>query len=198
MRYKTQDPKYDIEVTMGGAYLVNAATGKPIPADEPIFLFRAKDKRAVSALMGYRNDCEDREHIEAVEQRIEEFEQFAISHSSVMSEPDSCASAMKAGASNVTRRLSPDHEKSMEAINLPVVLPEGWTAEYSNAYGTIITAVAADGAPVGYVTVAEDLRSFSLGMSRPKRLPRGVEPTGRGWKKQLYLSAIEKLCEALR
>lgn len=86
----------------------------------------------------------------------------------------------------------------MEAINLPVVLPEGWTAEHSKAYGTIITAVAADGAPVGYVTVAEDLRTFSLGMSRPRRLPPGAEPTGRGWKKQLYLSAIAKLCEALR
>jgi len=86
----------------------------------------------------------------------------------------------------------------MEALTLPVQLPKGWTAEHSKVYGTIITAVNDDGAPAGYVTVAEDVRNFSLGMSRPRRLQPGAEPTGRGWKKQLYQAAIAKLTETLR
>jgi len=86
----------------------------------------------------------------------------------------------------------------MEAITLPVALPEGWTAENSKVYGTIIAAVASDGALAGYVTVSEDVRNFSLGIARPRRLEPGAEPTGRGWKKQLYEAAITKLAEALR
>lgn len=88
MRYPTQDPKYDIEVTGGGAHLVNAATGKPIPHDMPIMIFLGKDKRAVNAIYAYRNDCMDDAHIAAVEARIEEFEQYALSHSGEMKEPD--------------------------------------------------------------------------------------------------------------
>lgn len=87
---------------------------------------------------------------------------------------------------------------SMETVTLPVALPEGWTAEHSRVYGTIITAVTAEGFHAGYVTVSEDVRNFSLGMSRPRRVEPGAEPTGRGWKKQLYQAAIDKLAETIR
>lgn len=84
MRHATQDPKYDVENGM----LVNAATGKPIPADEPVFILRAKDIHAIDTLYYYRNACENSDHAAAVEQRIEEFEDFTNTHLGFMKEPD--------------------------------------------------------------------------------------------------------------
>ncbi len=88
MRCTTQDPKYDIEVTLGGARLVDSATGKPIPSDCPIFMLLAKDQKAVPSLYNYRNDCDNAEQVTAVEVRLEEFEQYAMAHSDEMNEPD--------------------------------------------------------------------------------------------------------------
>lgn len=93
MRHKTQDPKYDIEMNGGSPQLVNAATGAAIPLDEPIFIFRAKDKRAIDALAAYRNTCEDLEHVRAIEQRIQDFSHFASTHRGVMKEPDTSREA---------------------------------------------------------------------------------------------------------
>lgn len=84
MRYATQDPKYAIQ----DGRLVNAASGQPIPADEPVFIFRAKDTRALEALQAYVNACDNPEHVQAVEQRIIDFERFAETHASLMREPD--------------------------------------------------------------------------------------------------------------
>lgn len=83
------------------------------------------------------------------------------------------------------------------AASLPVVLPDGWTAEWSSTYGTIITAVDANGCPAGYVTVGEGVRNFALGITPPRRPNPGAEPSGRGWKRQLYEAAIRKLAETL-
>lgn len=85
--FKTQDPKYDIQ----HGRLINSATGNPIPMDEPVFIIRAKDIRAVPALHDYLNRCENADHVRAVEQRIEEFEQFAATHQQQMKEPDTTA-----------------------------------------------------------------------------------------------------------
>lgn len=82
-------------------------------------------------------------------------------------------------------------------IQLPVALPPSWRAELSKTYGTVITAVDAAGRDVGYVTVDETVRNFALGVVRPRRLQRGAEPTGRGWKAQLYEAAIARLREAI-
>lgn len=89
MRYRTQDPKYDIEVTTDGAQLVNSISGKPIPLDEPIFIFRAQDRKALPHLSSYKNDCANGQHAAVVSCRIGEFEQFAASHPERMKEPDS-------------------------------------------------------------------------------------------------------------
>lgn len=87
---------------------------------------------------------------------------------------------------------------STDSVNsIPVVLPDGWTAEWSSSYGTIITAVDASGRHAGYVTVDERARNFALGITPPRRLQPGAEPSGRGWKKQLYEAAIAKLAETL-
>jgi hypothetical protein len=88
MRFQTQDPKYQIEVADGDAYLVNAATGVPLPKDEPVFLFRAKDAKAIGALCSYRDACENKQHIAAVDSRIRDFERFRDRKGSRMKEPD--------------------------------------------------------------------------------------------------------------
>lgn len=84
MRYVTQDPKYDIEVASGGAYLVNSATGEPIPMDCPVFMFLATDRKALPHLCAYMADCENSEHAAAVERRIVDFEQYAIKRADSM------------------------------------------------------------------------------------------------------------------
>lgn len=88
MRYKTQDPKYEIEVSEGWVGLVNAATGEPIPDDEPIMIWRAKDKKAVVHIWNYAETCENLEHRRAVEERATQFEIFASNHPERMKEPD--------------------------------------------------------------------------------------------------------------
>lgn len=88
MRFKTPDPKFDIEVTSDGARLVNAATGEPIPADEPIFIMRAKDRRASATIANYAARCKDHDHVLAVEARVGEFDAFAAQHPDRMKEPD--------------------------------------------------------------------------------------------------------------
>ena len=95
MRFPTQDPKYDIEVADGSAYLVNAETGEPIPKDEPVFMFRGKDARAVGTLYFYQSACEKAEHKEVVEMIIEDFEQFRKRRPELMKEPDTRGSIVK-------------------------------------------------------------------------------------------------------
>ena len=84
MRTKTQDPKYDIE----DGRLINAATGEPIPDDEPVFIMRAKDRRAAVTLSNYRARCKDDQHVAAVGKRVFEFDDYAKRHPELMKEPD--------------------------------------------------------------------------------------------------------------
>ena len=84
MRYATQDPKFDIE----DGKLINAATCVPIPADEPIFIMRAKDRKAEKHIWQYSDDCEDGDHKSAVHDRAEEFHVFSVEHPERMKEPD--------------------------------------------------------------------------------------------------------------
>lgn len=93
MRFKTQDPKYDIEVEMdqdspSEAYLVNTETGKPIPEDEPIFIFRAKDKLASQPIAHYRQLVPTSEHKECVLIREREFIKFSRDFPKRMKMPD--------------------------------------------------------------------------------------------------------------
>ncbi|OLF82067.1 hypothetical protein AWH63_11040 [Marinobacter sp. C18] len=85
MPQKTQDPKYDIKDDR----LINSNTGEPIPVNEPVFMFRGKDKNALKALKFYRDLCTDPEHIRAIDRRIAKFERFAEHNQDLMKEPDS-------------------------------------------------------------------------------------------------------------
>lgn len=93
-RFKTQDPKYDIEVLLDESgevhvsRLVNAATGIPIPEDEPIMLLRAKDKHALPTIYDYAERIADPEHGNAVFARAQEFHNFRERFPELMKEPD--------------------------------------------------------------------------------------------------------------
>lgn len=107
MLYEFQDPKYQIEVvsvqkpgategtTHTIARLVNRASGKPIPEDEPVFILRGQDRVASQGIADYgraleRYDGAIRpmpiEH--DVWTRYEEFERFAVNHPERMKTPD--------------------------------------------------------------------------------------------------------------
>ncbi len=80
----TQDPKY---VVVDGK-ICNKATKIPIPDDEPIFILRAKDMRAMAGLVNYYNACKNPEHRLAVSSRIVDFNEYSLRHGESMKEPD--------------------------------------------------------------------------------------------------------------
>lgn len=79
-----QEPKY----TVTGTHIVNRASGEAIPHDEPVFIFRARDRLAFDAIMQYSRMCRDPEHARIVEGRAWDFVAFANSNPSRMKEPD--------------------------------------------------------------------------------------------------------------
>ena len=81
-----QEPKYTSSSKTGR--LVNRATGKPIPDDEPVFIIRAQDIHAISALRWYRSVVNEPDQEQAVSRRIADFEAFAAAHPDRMKEPD--------------------------------------------------------------------------------------------------------------
>lgn len=87
--HRAQEPKYDGIVSAGDVKIVNRATGEPIPDDEPIFILRARDKRAADAIAYYADRCTDPEHQRIVRERVRDFTEFAIGHRERMKEPDS-------------------------------------------------------------------------------------------------------------
>lgn len=82
--HKTGDPKYGINA----GKVVNMTSGEAIPADEPIFVFRAKDIHAVTALNAYFEECKNLAHQAAILQRVEDFINFRIENKDRMNEPD--------------------------------------------------------------------------------------------------------------
>lgn len=85
--HPSQEPKYGIR----NGRIVNRRSGVPIPDDEPIFIFRAKDRLAVRTLTAYFSAIEDPEHARAVAGRLEDFKQFAREHPERMKDPDTRA-----------------------------------------------------------------------------------------------------------
>src|SRR4051812_15814985 len=81
-----QEPKY----TTDGSAIINRASGEAIPADEPVFVLRARDVHALKALHGYHDAIAggDREHVVIVRSRILDFARFAREYPDRMKEPD--------------------------------------------------------------------------------------------------------------
>jgi hypothetical protein len=76
-----QEPKY-------GGTLFNRVSGEAIPADEPVFIFRARDHYAARVIAHYMVYLPPSDHRVAVEQRARDFYSFAVAHPDRMKEPD--------------------------------------------------------------------------------------------------------------
>jgi hypothetical protein len=91
---KGQEPKYTVDRATGR--IINRSTGQAIPDDEPVLIFRAKDSRAVSALMRYAEVCENPDHRAVVHSRIKDFAAFAQRNPQRMREPTTNTSELAA------------------------------------------------------------------------------------------------------
>lgn len=89
---ESQEPKFRIVNAAGNPYengrIANRHTGKVIPDDEPIMVFRAKDIRAVQAIHLYAELCKNPGHQRIVMKRLEDFKRFQDAHPERCKEPD--------------------------------------------------------------------------------------------------------------
>ena len=86
---KTLDSKYHLD----GEQIVKTSNGIPIDLeDEPVFLLRARDELALSALFAYRRRCKDakctRYQIQEIERLIQRFQTYVHTHPEAMKQPD--------------------------------------------------------------------------------------------------------------
>jgi hypothetical protein len=81
---KEQEPKYEFR----DGNIFNRASGEMIPTNEPVMVFRARDKHALAMIHYYRSLVENQEHQIAVDRRIADFSAFAFNHAEQMKEPD--------------------------------------------------------------------------------------------------------------
>jgi hypothetical protein len=80
------EPKYVIDTETG--QLVNRATGNPIPADEPVIVFRAQDAQVPYMLCRYIMLCKDVNHRFAASIRLAEILEWQVANPLRVKEPD--------------------------------------------------------------------------------------------------------------
>lgn len=85
---KRLDRKYFIEDDTVKRF----GTNEPIPSDEPVILFRAKDRLAIPLLIEYRTLCAESgcgaNHMSLVVETLSDFLTFAQKHPERMKRPD--------------------------------------------------------------------------------------------------------------
>ncbi len=67
--------------------LVKKSNGVPIPDDEPIFIFRAKDRKAAIGIMAYVMVLDNLDQREEVLKSVKLFNDFQRNHPERMGEP---------------------------------------------------------------------------------------------------------------
>lgn len=78
-----EDRKFKFE----NGRFVNRVSGEPIPDDEPVIIFRARDQHALSVLTYYKALAGDEHHQRAIQDRIDEFSAYQAAHPERMKEP---------------------------------------------------------------------------------------------------------------
>ena len=94
MLTKRIDSKHHIEVTFAGVMqyisVVKTSSGMTIPADEPLFLLRGRDKLALATLEFYRTLCDadgtTQYHLDGMDEMLKRFKEFAAT-SPTMKQP---------------------------------------------------------------------------------------------------------------
>jgi hypothetical protein len=81
------DGKFSID----GERIINAVSGEEIPADEPLFLLRARDRNAAKAIAYYidlcsEDGCQD-SHMFALHLRLRRFVAFSQAHPDRIKQP---------------------------------------------------------------------------------------------------------------
>ena len=67
--------------------LVKKIGEQPIPNDEPVFIFRAKDRKALAALIAYNMILDNLDQKEQVTKTINDFRAFQENNPEKMGEP---------------------------------------------------------------------------------------------------------------
>lgn len=67
--------------------LVKRSNEIPIPEDEPVFIFRAKDIKALAALVAYSMVVDNLEQKESIQKSVEDFRRFQAENPDKMGEP---------------------------------------------------------------------------------------------------------------
>jgi hypothetical protein len=67
--------------------LVKRIGEKPVPPDEPLFIFRAKDRKALPALVAYNMILDNLDQKAKVTKTINDFRRFQEDHPEKMGEP---------------------------------------------------------------------------------------------------------------
>lgn len=71
--------------------IIKTSNGQPIPPEEPVFIFRGRDKLAVEALLHYvhvaKDDGCNEEFLASLGATIDEFRQFRIQYHDRMKQP---------------------------------------------------------------------------------------------------------------
>ena len=86
------DGKYSITQGASKSSIVNTATGKPIPDDEPVFILRAKDSAVLETLGHYKSITRlmgaSEEFLTHIEQIIIRFAEWEDDNNHLMKVPD--------------------------------------------------------------------------------------------------------------
>ncbi len=67
--------------------LVKRDREKPVPEDEPLFILRAKDRKALPAILAYHMICDNLDQMESVKKTIDDFRSFQEKYPEKMGEP---------------------------------------------------------------------------------------------------------------
>jgi hypothetical protein len=87
-RRKTMfERKYKIKIVDGIGRIVKKENEVPIPEDEPLFIFRAKDRKALCALVAYNMVLDNLDQKAVVTACINDFRLFQEMHPGLMGEP---------------------------------------------------------------------------------------------------------------
>lgn len=83
--------RIDLKHHVDGDQIIKTGNGQPIPEEEPLVLFRARDYLVVRLLEHYRKLCEvdgcNEFQLEGVDELIDRFSRFAVEHPERMKQP---------------------------------------------------------------------------------------------------------------
>jgi hypothetical protein len=98
--------------------LVNRDTGIAIPDDEPVIVFRAKDRNSIGAMFAYLSLCTNKTHRNVIHERIQAFAAWQQANPKRVREPDSHESCLEADQQNPKPKTSNVSKDDLLAITL--------------------------------------------------------------------------------